>query len=450
MEAFETRLQKRLAGLGLLCGCLAMVLHCLIMVRGDSSLWNTRMLVDPILTVLSVTFAGCALLLPKNRAAGLHLALALAMAAWITFIRYAHVHFFGYEVLGPGLMLSRYLLLFPLAACCRDDKKQLALKVSGLLTLGAVLWVDGLTVLLLLDRVPAALARDVIWAGARLSVLWHPNTAATMYFMGYALCIAFCFLTGRKWLRAVLLALAAVQGGFIAMTHGRITMLAAVAYGAGVLLFAVWKQRGKKLWQGVLVLLVLAAVLLASMEGLYKWNNHRLTEQYLSGQREMSESLFVDENGNIQLTGADQKSLGENMKNLNYRTTIWKYVREGVKDWKLLLFGTELVAQVLHGIPHAHNSYLEILLRWGLPAMLAAVAITVEVLICGIYVVFTSRDGWKISLALMSLAWLPVAMMEKYPFCDNTLGGLFLLGAGYLLCWALEEGKARKTSSSRG
>lgn len=450
MEAFETRLQKRLAGLGLLCGCLAMVLHCLIMVRGDSSLWNTRMLVDPILTVLSVTFAGCALLLPKTRAAGLHLALAMAMAAWITFIRYAHVHFFGYEVLGPGLMLSRYLLLFPLAVCCRDDKKQLALKVGGLLTLGAVLWVDGLTVLLLLDRVPAALARDVIWAGARLSVLWHPNTAATMYFMGYALCIAFCFLTGRKWLRAVLLALAAVQGGFIAMTHGRITMLAAVAYGAGVLLFAVWKQRGKKLWQGVLVLLVLAAVLLASMEGLYKWNNHRLTEQYLSGQREMSESLFVDENGNIQLTGADQKSLGENMKNLNYRTTIWKYVREGVKDWKLLLFGTELVAQVLHGIPHAHNSYLEILLRWGLPAMLAAVAITVEVLICGIYVVFTSRDGWKISLALMSLAWLPVAMMEKYPFCDNTLGGLFLLGAGYLLCWALEEGKARKTSSSRG
>lgn len=450
MEAFETRLQKRLAGLGLLCGCLAMVLHCLIMVRGDSSLWNTRMLVDPILTVLSVTFAGCALLLPKTRAAGLHLALAMAMAAWITFIRYAHVHFFGYEVLGPGLMLSRYLLLFPLAACCRDDKKQLALKVGGLLTLGAVLWVDGLTVLLLLDRVPAALARDVIWAGARLSVLWHPNTAATMYFMGYALCIAFCFLTGRKWLRAVLLALAAVQGGFIAMTHGRITMLAAVAYGAGVLLFAVWKRRGKKLWQGVLVLLVLAAVLLASMEGLYKWNNHRLTEQYLSGQREMSESLFVDENGNIQLTGADQKSLGENMKNLNYRTTIWKYVREGVKDWKLLLFGTELVAQVLHGIPHAHNSYLEILLRWGLPAMLAAVAITVEVLICGIYVVFTSRDGWKISLALMSLAWLPVAMMEKYPFCDNTLGGLFLLGAGYLLCWALEEGKARKTSSSRG
>lgn len=450
MEAFETRLQKRLAGLGLLCGCLAMVLHCLIMVRGDSSLWNTRMLVDPILTVLSVTFAGCALLLPKTRAAGLHLALAMAMAAWITFIRYAHVHFFGYEVLGPGLMLSRYLLLFPLAACCRDDKKQLALKVGGLLTLGAVLWVDGLTVLLLLDRVPAALARDVIWAGARLSVLWHPNTAATMYFMGYALCIAFCFLTGRKWLRAVLLALAVVQGGFIAMTHGRITMLAAVAYGAGVLLFAVWKQRGKKLWQGVLVLLVLAAVLLASMEGLYKWNNHRLTEQYLSGQREMSESLFVDENGNIQLTGADQKSLGENMKNLNYRTTIWKYVREGVKDWKLLLFGTELVAQVLHGIPHAHNSYLEILLRWGLPAMLAAVAITVEVLICGIYVVFTSRDGWKISLALMSLAWLPVAMMEKYPFCDNTLGGLFLLGAGYLLCWALEEGKARKTSSSRG
>ena len=444
MEAFDTRLQKRLAGLGLLCGCLAMVLHCLIMVRGDSSLWNTRMLADPVLTVLSVTFAGCALLLPKTRAAGLHLALAMAMAAWITFIRYAHVHFFGYEVLGPGLMLSRYLLLFPLAACCRDEQKQLALKVGGLLTLGAVLWVDGLTVLLLLDRVPAALARDVIWAGARLSILWHPNVTATLYFMGYALCIAFCFLTGRKWLRGVLLALAAIQAGFIAMTHGRITMLAAVAYGAGVLLFAVWKQRGKKLWQGVLVLLVLAAVLLVGMEGLYKWNNHRLTVQYLSGQREMSESLFVDENGNIQLTGADQKSLGENMKNLNYRTTIWKYVREGVKDWKLLLFGTELVAQVLHGIPHAHNSYLEILLRWGLPAMLAAVAITVEVLICGIYVVVTSRDGWKISLALMSLAWLPVAMMEKYPFCDNTLGGFFLLGAGYLLTWALEERKNRK------
>ena len=132
------------------------------------------------------------------------------------------------------------------------------------------------------------------------------------------------------------------------------------------------------------------------------------------------------------------------MKTLNYRTTIWKYAREGLKDWKLLLFGTEKVAQVLGGIPHAHNSYLEILLRWGLPAMLAAVAMTVEVLVCGVYVVLVSRDGWKISVALMSLAWLPVAMMEKYPFCDNALGGFFLLGAGYLLCWALEERKARK------
>ena len=82
----------------------------------------------------------------------------------------------------------------------------------------------------------------------------------------------------------------------------------------------------------------------------------------------------------------------------------------------------------------------------SIAAMLAAVAITVEVLICGIYVAVTSRDGWKISLALMSLAWLPVAMMEKYPFCDNTLGGLFLLGAGYLLTWALEERKNRKAS----
>ena len=445
MEAFDTRLQRRLAGLGLLCGCLAMGLQCLIIARGDSNLWNTRLAVDPMLTVLSVTFAGCALLLPKTRAARLHLALALAMAAWVSFIRYAHVRFFGYEVQGPGIMFSRYLLLFPLAACCRDDKKQLALKVCSLLTLAAVLWVDGLTVLLLLDRVPAALAGDVVWGGARLSILWHPNVTATVYFMGYTLCIAFCFLTGRKWLRGLLLALAAVQAAFIAMTHGRITMLAAVAYGAGVLLFALWKQRGRKLWQGVLVLLVLAAVLLVGMEGLYKWNNHRLTEQYLSGQREMSDSLFVDENGNIQLTGADQKSLGENMKTLNYRTTIWKYAREGLKDWKLLLFGTEKVAQVLGGIPHAHNSYLEILLRWGLPAMLAAVAMTVEVLVCGVYVVLVSRDGWKISVALMSLAWLPVAMMEKYPFCDNALGGFFLLGAGYLLCWALEERKARKT-----
>ena len=121
-----------------------------------------------------------------------------------------------------------------------------------------------------------------------------------------------------------------------------------------------------------------------------------------------------------------------------------KYAREGLKDWKLLLFGTEKVAQVLGGIPHAHNSYLEILLRWGLPAMLAAVAMTVEVLLCGVYVVLVSRDGWKISVALMSLAWLPVAMMEKYPFCDNALGGFFLLGAGYLLSWALEERKNRK------
>ena len=60
MEAFDTRLQKRLAGLGLLCGCLAMGLQCLIIARGDSNLWNTRLAVDPMLTVLSVTSVGTA------------------------------------------------------------------------------------------------------------------------------------------------------------------------------------------------------------------------------------------------------------------------------------------------------------------------------------------------------------------------------------------------------
>ena len=157
MPEFETEKQRLLGKLALLCGCLAMLIHCTAIAAGDAFLTWFRQWADPCLTVLSVAFAACALPLPKTKAAGWHLALAIAMAAWIEFIRYAHVFLFGYQVQGPGLMLSRYLLLFPLAACCRDEEKQTALKVGAGLTLAAVVWLDALTVLRLLDRVPQAL-----------------------------------------------------------------------------------------------------------------------------------------------------------------------------------------------------------------------------------------------------------------------------------------------------
>lgn len=442
MAEIKPEKQRLLGKLALLCGCLAMLIHCTAIAAGDASLTWFRQWADPCLTVLSVAFAACALPLPKTKAAGWHLALAIAMAAWIEFIRYAHVFLFGYQVQGPGLMLSRYLLLFPLAACCRDEEKQTALKVGAGLTLAAVVWLDALTVLRLLDRVPQALEAVVSWSGSRLSILWHPNITATMYFMALAICVGFCFLTQKKWLRGVLLALAAMQAVFIVLTHGRMVMLVTAGYGGGVLLLAMLKQRGGKFWKQLLIVLALAAVILAGMEGLFKWNNSRMNQEYLSGEREMSAGMYVDNNGTVQGAGSGQGDLLQDLKTMNSRSTIWGNALQAMKsDWKLLLFGTEDVSAVLKIVPHAHNSYLEIGLRWGLPAMLAAIAIALEVLICGLYVAFRSADGWKICVSLMTLCWLPISIVEKYPFCDTTLGGLFLLSAGYLLGWALEERK---------
>ena len=263
-----------------------------------------------------------------------------------------------------------------------------------------------------------------------------------MYFMALAICVGFCFLTQKKWLRALLLALAAMQAVFIVLTHGRMVMLVTAGYGGGVLLLAMLKQRGGKFWKQLLIVLALAAVILAGMEGLFKWNNSRMNQEYLSGEREMSAGMYVDDNGTVQGAGSGQGDLLQDLKTMNSRSTIWGNALQAMKsDWKLLLFGTEDVSAVLKIVPHAHNSYLEIGLRWGLPAMLAAIAIALEVLICGLYVAFRSADGWKICVSLMTLCWLPISLVEKYPFCDTTLGGLFLLSAGYLLGWALEERK---------
>ena len=243
-------------------------------------------------------------------------------------------------------------------------------------------------------------------------------------------------------LHGLLLALAAIQAVFIVLTHGRMVMLVTAGYGGGVLLLAMLKQRGGKFWKQLLIVLALAAVILAGMEGLFKWNNSRMNQEYLSGEREMSAGMYVDNNGTVQGAGSGQGDLLQDLKTMNSRSTIWGNALQAMKsDWKLLLFGTEDVSAVLKIVPHAHNSYLEIGLRWGLPAMLAAIAIALEVLICGLYVAFRSADGWKICVSLMTLCWLPISIVEKYPFCDTTLGGLFLLSAGYLLGWALEERK---------
>lgn len=440
---FETRSQQRLAALALLCGCLAAVIHCVIIGLGDAALWNARQWADPCLTVLSVVFAGSALLLPKTRAAGWHLAIGIAMAAWVILVRYAHVFLLGMEVQGTGLMFSRYLLLFPLGACCRDEKKQIGLKAMAAMTFAVCAYIGILGILVCLDRVPAALAGQVLWAGTRLSVLYHPNITGTLYFMGFTLAVAGCFLTGKKWIKALLLAAAALFATGVALCHGRVMMLLTAGYGAGMLLLRKGFPRGKHALRRLAAALAVAVVLLGAMALRYSTNSDQLSDQYSSGVREMEDGAYVDENGKVQFTGSGQESLTENIGTLNYRTEIWRFARESIRnDPKLLLFGTEQIAPLLGGVPHAHNAWVEILLRWGLPACLAALVIAVETLVCGVYILLRSRDGWKISIALMTLAMLAVGIMEKYPFCDNTLGGFFLLCAGYLPVWAKEERRA--------
>lgn len=440
-------------------------------------------LTETYLIIPALLFAGCALGGKLSTFAGKRLLLAGIAVAWFALVQFVH-KLSGMDTQPLATFFFIYLMAFPFASVS-EDHSNAGIKWIGGMFLTASLILVGYTGILLLELVPDALSQYLYWDGARMRVFWHPNVSACFFMLGIAFAAAF-LVQSRKIAVKVLLAVAIVlQFASMALTNCRTTLLLTSALFGGILFFKIFKGNWKQLILGLLAALVVFVGAFKISGSIYQWHNERLidkkyeemlaaveTEEILAeteaAQEEttvtaaeiLEETLAAPEENvsteqpvvinkeDIVLVSANsQGSLINDLRTFNSRTGIWKSALNAVKDSKILaLFGTEYAGLVLSSyfggeLHHAHNSWLEALMRMGIPGLLMSLVFTALAVWSAVKLVFNrSVELWKKIVAMLTVCLLGAGFLEPYLFITNVYYHVtdfaFFFLTGYLDFWA--------------
>ena len=272
----------------------------------------------------------------------------------------------------------------------------------------------------------------------------------------------------------------------MALTNCRTTLLLTGALLGGTVFFRMIKGGG---WKRFVLGLLAAAVLLVGyfkLSGmLFQWNNDRLLVAMSTSQGDGAPAVLVTdkaayEEGVLGVEVPDgetaeednllmndegvmigqnwQGSLAGDMRTLNGRTDIWSSALKAIRDNKALaLWGTEYpgtVISVYNPFPvlHAHNSWMEALMRMGLPGLLLSLVFTViSVWSAARLVLRRDTEVWKKTVAMTTMCVLAAGFLEPYLFITNVYYHVtdfaFFFLTGYLDCWREElSGKTEKNA----
>ena len=405
-------------------------------------------LMVPALLFLGVSLAGQ---LPKF--ARQRLLLAGAAIAWFVLVQIIH-KLSGMDTHPIATVFFVYLMAFPFASVA-EDKEHMGIRWVCGLFLTASLVLVGYAGLLLADLVPASLQQFIFWDGARLHVFWHPNMSACFFMLGIGFAAMFLMQTKKLLLKLLLLAAIVLQMAMMAMTNCRTTLLLTGAM-LGAILFLMILQRfqpklhrktGKRNIKIIILCLVLVLAVLVGffmLAGkLYQQNNDRLVAEKVSenegGEVYQDTGILVGDNG--------QGTLVNDMRTLNGRTHIWKAAFSAIRDNKrLALFGTEYSGTVISAynsfeVVHGHNSWIEALMRMGLPGFLLSLVFTALAVVSAAKLVLNPEvELWKKILAILTLCLMATGFLEPYLFITNVYYHVtdwaFFLLTGYLDYWA--------------
>ena len=429
-------------------------------------------LTETYLIIPALLFAGCALGGKLSKFAGKRLLLAGIAVAWFVLVQFVH-KLSGMDTQPLATFFFIYLMAFPFASIS-EDHSNAGIKWIGGMFLTASLILVGYTGILLLELVPDALSQYLYWDGARMRVFWHPNVSACFFMLGIAFAAAF-LVQSRKIVVKVLLAVAIVlQFASMALTNCRTTLLLTSALFGGILFFKIFKGNWKQLILGLLAALIVFVGAFKISGSIYQWHNERLIDKKYEEMLAAAESeeipaetetvqeetlaapeenvpteqpAVINKEDIVLVSANSQKSLAHDLRTFNSRTGIWKSALAAVKDSKILaLFGTEYAGLVLSSyyggeLHHAHNSWLEVLMRLGIPGLLMSLVFTALAVWSAVKLVFNqSVELWKKIVAMLTVCLLGAGFLEPYLFITNVYYHVtdfaFFFLTGYLDYWA--------------
>ena len=140
------------------------------------------------------------------------------------------------------------------------------------------------------------------------------------------------------------------------------------------------------------------------------------------------------------------------MRTLNGRTLIWGSALKAIRDNKALaLWGTEYTGTAISvynpfEVVHAHNSWMEALMRMGLPGLLMSLVFTaISVWSAAKLLLSQQTVLWKKVAAMMTMCVLVAGFLEPYLFITNVYYHVtdfaFFFLTGYLDLWSSHQKK---------
>lgn len=423
-------------------------------------------LTEDFLLVPCLLFVGLLLAGGLSDLAKRQLLLSAAAVGWFVFAQVVH-KLSGTGTHPIGTVFFVYLMAFPFAAATQDRENR-GMKLLGAIFTAAVLVLTGYGVLLILNRIPEIMKPFLYWDGIRLHVLWHSNISACFFMIGIGFAVSAALCTGKIWAKLSLAAVALVLFLAMALTNCRTTLLMTCAFFGGIAFFAISQKGGwKRLITGLAAALVIAGCSFWFSGVVYEQNGKRI-ERHIAEQRQTGEKTVSikgnvkvnQETGEITIRAKNQQStLSNDMKTLNGRTKIWKAALQAVRDNKrIALWGTEDVGPAISwynsfDVVHAHNSWMEALVRLGIPGLLLALIFT-GLAIRSAWVLVWSRqvELWKKVLAMLTMCVMVTGVLEPYLFITNVYyhvtDFVFFFLVGYLDYWRAQLSAGGETAAA--
>lgn len=398
------------------------------------------------------------------------LLLAAGAIGWFVVVQCIH-KLSGMESHPMATVFFVYLMAFPFAALS-DDWRSAGIRLIGGMFVASSLVLTFYSALLMLDLVPAGMKAVLYWDGARSHALWHPNLGACYYMIGIGFSAAFLTEEKKFWAKGLLLAAIVVQFLAMALTNCRTTLLLTGALLGGVAFFRIFRGNWKQFFLGLMAAAVLLAGSFKLSGMLFQWNNDRLIAAFSAAQEAAPEEatvpaeeivteetvqaevpeetapaeITVMEDTGIILGDNEQNDLSKDMRSLNGRTLIWESALTAIWENKVLaLWGTEYTGTVISvynwfPVIHAHNSWMETLLRMGIPGLLFALVFTVlSVWSAARLVLNPATELWKKTVAMLTMCLLAAGFLEPYLFITNVyyhvMDFAFFFCTGYLDFW---------------